>query len=199
MTDIKIIEEFVRNSNWIESEYEVDGPIWNNHIDIAMKIEEESAKQRIMHPSHIHAILMKELVKHPGEYRRIQVYVGMDRNAQPAGPAIIDIAMQNWFNCLKEDIKLLHNNPAGGVDINNVAWQYHHWFEAIHPFIDGNGRTGRLILNNIKRSFGLPWLIIKGTPQGEGHLIKEHLDYYESIREWRKDNKDLLSSKHFLK
>ncbi len=199
MTDLKIIEDFVRNSNWIEGIYEhnENDPEWDNHIDIAIKIEEESAKQIILHPTRIHTTLMKKLVECPGEYRRIQVYVGNDRTTQPIGPAIIDIAMQNWFDCLKQDIKFMHENKDN-VAVASVAWQYHHWFESIHPFIDGNGRTGRLILNNIRRSFGLPWLIIVGTPPGSLHLIEEHRKYYEFIREWRKENKNLLSTKRFF-
>jgi len=141
---------------------------------------------------------MKNIIDMPGEYRRVQVYIGGRRDPQPAGPAIIDIAMNNWFDCLKTDIKSIHQNKEhASFKIDEIAMQYHHWFEAIHPFIDGNGRTGRLILNNIRRSFGLPWLIIKGTPQDQNELIQEHIDYYESIRKWRKENIDLLSVKNF--
>ena len=198
-TDHKIIEDFVRTSNWIEGEVEEEGPIWENHLDIAFKIEEESVKkQKILHPTHIHAALMKNLVEMPGEYRKIQVYVGGMRNPQPLGPAIINIAMTNWFDCLKTDVESIHKNKEHVTfDIDSIAWQYHHWFEAIHPFIDGNGRTGRLILNNIRRSFGLPWIIIKGTPQNSRELIEEHADYYEVIKQWRRKNMDLLSIKNF--
>lgn len=199
MTDHKIIEDFVRNSNWIEQEFEEEGPIWENHLDIAYKIEEESVKrQKILHPSHIHAALMKNIVDMPGEYRNMQVYIGNRRDPQPAGPAIVNIAMNNWFDCLKTDIDHIHKNKEHAIfNVEDVAWQYHYWFEAIHPFIDGNGRTGRLILNNIRRSFGFSWMIVKGTPQDQNELIQEHREYYEAIRKWRKENSDLLSIKNF--
>jgi len=43
----------------------------------------------------------------------------------------------------------------------------HAFFEEIHPFIDGNGRTGRILLNYILISSGYPLVIIKGTDKNK--------------------------------
>ena len=40
---------------------------------------------------------------------------------------------------------------------------------------DGNGRTGRLWLNNLRLACGYPWLIVQAA---------ERKAYYEAIREW---------------
>lgn len=56
-----------------------------------------------------------------------------------------------------------------------LAAVVHNQFENIHPFADGNGRVGRLLLNNILIKNGLPPLNIEFTKRGE---------YYESLREY---------------
>ena len=40
-------------------------------------------------------------------------------------------------------------------------------FESIHPFVDGNGRTGRLLMNWIRIKIGLPILVIKESEKFE--------------------------------
>ena len=44
-----------------------------------------------------------------------------------------------------------------------LATEFHARFEAIHPFEDGNGRTGRVLLNAILLEYGYPPLIIRKT------------------------------------
>jgi len=48
----------------------------------------------------------------------------------------------------------------------------HHGFESIHPFRDGNGRVGRLILNFILRKNGFPLIDIK---------YKDRESYYDAL------------------
>lgn len=57
----------------------------------------------------------------------------------------------------------------------------HNQFENIHPFRDGNGRVGRILLNNILLKNGLPPLNID---------FKKRIEYYESLRRYESD-KDL--------
>jgi len=57
----------------------------------------------------------------------------------------------------------------------------HNQFENIHPFLDGNGRVGRILLNNILIRHGLPPLNIE---------LKNRIEYYRSLSSYEKD-KDL--------
>lgn len=61
----------------------------------------------------------------------------------------------------------------------------HAFFEEIHPFEDGNGRTGRILLNYILISKGFPLIIIKGEEKA-----KEK--YYKGLEEIDKSNKKIF-------
>jgi Fic family protein len=57
-----------------------------------------------------------------------------------------------------------------------LAAVVHNQFETIHPFEDGNGRIGRLLLINVLFRHGLPPLNIE---------IENRRDYYEALREYQ--------------
>jgi Fic family protein len=58
-------------------------------------------------------------------------------------------ALLKWYDSAK---KTLHPLALAGI--------FHHKFEKIHPFMDGNGRTGRILLNYILMQRGYPPLVI---------------------------------------
>ncbi len=64
--------------------------------------------------------------------------------------------------------------------------RFHLEFETIHPFVDGNGRIGRVIVNYQLLRFGFPPIIIRD---------KEKQLYYESFKEYRDDKKTFLGER----
>lgn len=64
--------------------------------------------------------------------------------------------------------------------------RFHLDFETIHPFCDGNGRIGRVLINYQLLRLGLPMIIIRD---------KEKARYYESFKEYRyKDNTNAMET-----
>lgn len=51
--------------------------------------------------------------------------------------------------------------PADDQDAEDKAWEAHHLFQCIHPFADGNGRTGRLLLNYFRMMWGLEPMVVR--------------------------------------
>lgn len=62
-----------------------------------------------------------------------------------------------------------------------LAARFHDFYEFLHPFRDGNGRTGRLLSNFILLHFGLPELIIRKENRQE---------YIDALRQIRTENTD---------
>jgi Fic family protein len=60
-----------------------------------------------------------------------------------------------------------------------LAAVVHNQFENIHPFADGNGRVGRILLNNILIKHKLPPINIS---------LKNRAEYYASLQEYQKNH-----------
>lgn len=84
-----------------------------------------------------------------GVYRSHEVSAGL--HAFPH-PSLVPYKMKSMFHELKCDLKEATTN--GTVDPVALASKYTHIFVNIHPFIDGNGRMCRLILNSMLLKFG---------------------------------------------
>lgn len=92
--------------------------------------------------------------KLPGALRDTQVHIGSDRRFVPPPPKQAEAE----FNTLET-----HMNSDTEIDPLLRAFMTHYQFETIHPFRDGNGRVGRLLLSlTIHRWCGLsrPWLYL---------------------------------------
>ncbi|MCA9315253.1 MAG: Fic family protein [Planctomycetes bacterium] len=90
----------------------------------------------------MHARLLSKvrgLDKRPGEYRKRLVQIGSNRRFVPPPPEHVEPLMKDLEGFLNAD------NPALNPLIR--AYMAHYQFEAIHPFLDGNGRIGRVLLS----------------------------------------------------
>ena len=96
-----------------------------------------------------------------GEYRTIQNYVGdLVRVAfTPCSPNDVPSKMNGYIKELNDDFKKYSNTARASEVKWNELFQnlakHHIEFERIHPFADGNGRTGRLLLTYEIISMGL--------------------------------------------
>jgi Fic family protein len=80
--------------------------------------------------------------KEPGEFRRSQNWVGGSR---PGNALFVPPPPEQVLECLGALEKFLHNDPVKTPLLIKAALA-HVQFETIHPFLDGNGRLGRLLI-----------------------------------------------------
>ncbi len=93
----------------------------------------------------LHKILMQGVrsdKKTPGEYRRSQNWIG----GSSINDAIFIPPHYEHISGLMHDVELfIHNDKIPVPDLLKIAI-IHYQFETIHPFLDGNGRIGRLLI-----------------------------------------------------
>ncbi|MDQ2799687.1 MAG: Fic family protein [Armatimonadota bacterium] len=80
--------------------------------------------------------------KAPGEFRRSQNWIGGSR---PGTARYVPPPPEHLMDCLGALEKFLHDDPVPTSTLIKAALA-HVQFESIHPFLDGNGRLGRLLI-----------------------------------------------------
>ena len=114
----------------------------------------------------------------PGQFRRSQNWIGGSR---PGNARFVPPPADEVLNCMGELEKFLHDDPVKTPPLIKAALA-HVQFETIHPFLDGNGRVGRLLIPLIlrqERVLQYPLLHLS-------LFFKEHrARYYELLQEVR--------------
>ena len=100
----------------------------------------------------IHFLVLADKKDDRGVYRRIPVRI-MGAHHEPVQPYLIMPKME----------QLLADYRSSTEHIITKLARFHIEFESIHPFIDGNGRTGRLLVNLELMKAGYPPIDVKFT------------------------------------
>lgn len=96
--------------------------------------------------------LREDLVSQTGKYRTVQVFIG---NSIPPKPHEVPEKITNLLKWYSNNKNKLH--PLV------ISSHFHVEFEKIHPFIDGNGRVGRLLINFILNKNKYPMINIPNS------------------------------------
>ncbi len=159
----------------IEKGLTVGGKTLNEHLeainhthaikfikDVAQKKEEVT--ERLI--CEIHALILKGIDdRNAGRYRTVPVMISGAKHVPPQ-PYAVPLQMQElaqWYNDNKDTL-----HPIV------LSAEMHERLVTIHPFIDGNGRTSRLLMNLILLQNGYPIAILKGDAESR-------LKYYNAL------------------
>jgi len=124
----------------------------------------------------IHYLVLADKREDRGVYRRVPVHI-MGAQHEPVQPYLIETKME----------QLLYNFAASTEHIVTKLARFHIEFEGIHPFIDGNGRTGRLLVNLELMKSGFPPIDIKSTDRiayynaFDEYYVKHNLSLMENL------------------
>ncbi|MBT3404546.1 Fic family protein [archaeon] len=136
-------------------------------FDYLLNCEGDLNKKMILN---LHKLVVKETLKEElenqiGKYRTLQVYI---RGTEWMPPKPTEVAKEmsyllSWYTKNKNKLHPLI-----------LATYFHSAFETIHPFVDGNGRVGRLLMNFVLRKNKYPMINIPS---------KNKYRYYEGLEE----------------
>lgn len=118
----------------------------------------------------IHTLVLMDRPDDRGIYRRIPVRI-MGAYHTPPEPMLVPEQMEKLIAEFSK--KKLHPIESAAL--------FHLKFEGIHPFTDGNGRTGRLIMNLFLMQNGYPPINVK---------FADRKRYYEAFDSYYRDNND---------
>jgi len=126
---------------------------------------------------HAHGLLLdgvRGAGKQPGELRRSQNWVGGTR---PGNALFVPPPPERVADLLADLERFIHDEAAALPPLVRVAL-VHAQFETIHPFLDGNGRIGRLLIAALLEHWGLlpePLMYISG------YLKQYQAEYYNCL------------------
>lgn len=122
--------------------------IVSKNIDISQRVIKD-----------LHYIILKSIDnKNAGEYRKINVLISGSKH-KPVEHFLVNEKMQElieWYNKSKDIIHPIE-----------LSAEFHFRYVYIHPFIDGNGRSARLLMNLILMRKGYPITVIKTEDREE--------------------------------
>jgi Fic family protein len=134
----------------------------------------------------IHAILLKGgrgENKSPGEFRRSQNWVGGSR---PGNASFVPPPPSEMMEALDRFERFLHEDKHG-LPLLVEAGLVHAQFESIHPFLDGNGRLGRLLITLLlcaKGALKQPLLYLSLYFKKHRNQYYEHLQRIRTQGAW---------------
>lgn len=117
----------------------------------------------------IHSLVLMADRENKGVYRKVPVMI-LGAEHTPPEPYLVPKLM--------EQLIIDYNELSQTADIIQAVSLLHLKFESIHPFIDGNGRTGRLLLNFELMKNGFLPISIKFTDRAK---------YYDCFDDYRKN------------
>ena len=115
--------------------------------------------------------LRADLISQLGKYRRVQVFVGGSIPPKPEDVPRKMASLLRWHSINKNKLHPLI-----------LASHFHTEFEKIHPFVDGNGRVGRLLMNFIMYKNNYPMINIPKLKRFRYYEVLQEAQYKGNLK-----------------
>lgn len=161
--------DFLRESNNIESEWD-DKSLQDAVLAWQYCKEQDQLTREVVLETHRLLMASRTTIedKDKGAFRTGAVYIG-GHEAKPF--YAIENLLHQWLENVNDLVQRTHTEDPFNA---KIIQEHHVQYEALHPFFDGNGRTGRIFYNWQRLKVGLPIHVI--------HVGKEQSEYYKWFR-----------------
>jgi Fic family protein len=160
-------------------------------FDYLLKFNGKISKDFILslHNLVVKDTLNPELINQIGKYRTLQVYVRGTEWLPPRPEEVPNemASLLSWFSKNKNKVHPLV-----------LSAYFHSAFETIHPFIDGNGRVGRLLMNFMLHKKGYPMINIPSRKKHEYYNALEASQLKGNLRPLVKFLSDLIKENKII-
>lgn len=131
---------------WVSSPWPASYMIPTIHQSLLNGIEEYKTKGMIQ--------------REPGRPRKEDIRIASEPENFYVKGTDVEPILRLYYSDLDKTLSNTPKETGGNLEeiIHNAAWAYYA-FERIHPFLDGNGRTGRIILNRVLGGAGIEKII----------------------------------------
>jgi Fic family protein len=147
-----------------------------NHVHALDYVKGLVAEQDNFSPTillNIHRLILQGIDNdNAGKYRAVPVMISGAKHVPPQ-PYLVAKQMEDYF--------IWYNTNKGTFHPVELAAEMHERLVTIHPFIDGNGRTARLVMNLLLLQNGYPIVMLKGDAESR-------LEYYNALEQAQVEN-----------
>jgi len=146
-------------------------------LDFILNYKEDITKEFILklHRLIIMNTLRQDLISQIGRYRSVQVFVGRSIPPSPSEVPNQMTRLLKWYSVNKNKLHPLV-----------LASYFHTEFEKIHPFVDGNGRVGRLLMNFILHKNKYPMINIPKKRRFKYYEVLQNAQYKKNLKSFIK-------------
>lgn len=126
---------------------------YTDYVPYLMTVHEQPISLQIIKETHRH--LMEGIAHDAGAFKTIRNVI-LGANFIPTEPYLVLSELKNWCDTLAYRLEIARTLE----ETIEAIMEQHLRFERIHPFSDGNGRTGRALIVHSCLQLGIPMIII---------------------------------------